>query len=120
MLNLVSFAVAEDFLFLRGVPYEIALGEKCGPVEGVAELAVELLAVEHISDLICHLSVRLVDVLPLSEWELTSAKLLHLHILNLSEQLQLIRWQVLVRKSVQMACSTHVLYLDLDFALSFV
>ena len=57
------------FIFCGGVPNEVTSVQESGSIERIAQLAFKLLAVENIPNLVGHLSIGLVDVLPLCEGE---------------------------------------------------
>jgi len=67
LMLLVLGTFLKYFIFCCGVPNEVAFVKESGSVKRVAQLAFELLAVEDIPNLVGHLSIRLVDVLPLCE-----------------------------------------------------
>ena len=71
---------------------KILLIEQSGPIKSIAELTLQLLTVEHIPDLVRHLPVRLVDILPLGEWEGAWLDILHLEALDVLYEFKLIRW----------------------------
>jgi hypothetical protein len=62
-------AFLKYFIFCCGVPNEVTSVQESGSIERIAQLAFKLLAVEDIPDLVGHLSIGLVDVLPLCEGE---------------------------------------------------
>jgi hypothetical protein len=62
-------AFLKYFIFCGGVPNEVTSVQESGSIERIAQLAFKLLAVEDIPDLVGHLSIGLVDVLPLCEGE---------------------------------------------------
>jgi len=57
------------FIFCSGVPNEVTPVQESGSIERIAQLAFKLLAIEDVPDLVGHLSIGLVDVLPLCEGE---------------------------------------------------
>lgn len=97
LLLLVHFWVSQilsafrkHLILSRCIFDKVALIEESGPIKGVSELALELLTVEHIPDLVRHLPVRLVNVLPLCEGERTRLDVLHLQVLNVLDKLELV------------------------------
>ena len=62
-------AFLKYFIFCCGVPNEVTFVQESGSIERIAQLAFKLLAIENIPNLVGHLSIGLVDVLPLCEGE---------------------------------------------------
>ena len=62
-------AFLKYFIFCCGVPNEVTFVQESGSIERIAQLAFKLLAIEDVPDLVGHLSIGLVDVLPLCEGE---------------------------------------------------
>lgn len=62
-------AFLKYFIFCCSVPNEVTSVKESGSIERIAQLAFKLLAVENIPNLVGHLSIGLVDVLPLCEGE---------------------------------------------------